>query len=188
MGELIAGFIILLLIGGLIQLFFFFFAQSTLVGIIGVIVFIAIILILGLISYMFKKEAEEDNKKVMTAMKKALQEIVDKEGGCSSIIAIDEEWKKLLIIESKGFTSQPNKTSKLDTTTHSHLYSFHDIIDYELLINDEEIISTDNASWNIAAGAYLVGGIGAMLGRLLSQDQKERNIYRLDLKIKIHNF
>lgn len=87
-----------------------------------------------------------------------------------SAIAVDNINKSVVLIQDKTYK-----------------YSFDDIRDVEIIVDESEAInkSTLNTLGRAAVGGLLLGGIGALAGAVSGKSKIDNKIKKLDLKIKI---
>lgn len=87
-------------------------------------------------------------------------------------IAVDENNKQVLLVIDKPYK-----------------YSFNDIRDIEIVIDEAETVnkSTLNTLGRAAIGGFLLGGVGAVAGAISGSSNVNKKVKKLDLKIKTNS-
>lgn len=98
---------------------------------------------------------------------------------------INEENTKAIVIDEankKVYLFSPTENKNLS-------YNFDDIIQSEVIIDGNTIITTNRGSQivGIAVGGLLAGGIGAILGSISGSKTSKQEIRNIDLKLTIND-
>jgi hypothetical protein len=130
----------------------------------------------------FNTDKDKIKEKIDT--KNKLLQLVNNIKGNNKKFINEENTKAIVIDESnkKVFLFSPIENKKLS-------YNFDDIIQSEVIIDDNTIISTNRGSQivGMAIGGLLAGRIGAIIGGLSGSKNSKQEIKNIELKLTLND-
>lgn len=138
-----------------------------------------------------QKELEDKNKlhkKIQNKFQQTNLEISQKfiSINSNSAIGVDENNKKVSIVESNGDTKKIN-ANQVEYT--EQIFLFKDILESEVLIDGETVTKTSRSSQLGGAliGAVVAGGVGAIIGGLSGNTSSKEKVEKIQLKIIVND-